>query len=433
MPPRKSKKVKKRVKGHRKLKRIQHGAPPVYPGRLVGSARPPDMGWTQAVQRPPQMIARAEIQTQTEPPPPLPTDFSASKFNFPTRMLPLEYSAGVGSPKKKKKGLRSQSKIDQMRFDKLDELTAPPLPVMDFSLAKFQVPTKMLPLEYTPGVMGEPELQTYGSKLKSQDRINQMRFGKMRESQHEPSPAAWSSPDAAPPPEPDMTVPEGKPQSLFHNRDVHMPDIPINEDHDMEDAEGKFPDIPNNEDVEMVSAPIEFRVDHRGPLSFNYKSNTGFNVEHQGPFAFNPPKSKWHRAEPSESTGPTGSFTYKASALPEAAKSGSVAWPEAPAIQMPPTSRAAAPRGDLFPKAWFSKQTPSWNREPAKKLPSEYGGGWRFKAPQEQTQVAAIHFGQPEKRKAEEITLSKLDRQRDHATVQIAKKSTQKTKKSRTV
>jgi hypothetical protein len=170
-----------------------------------------------------------------------------------------------------------------------------------------------------------------------------------------------------------------------------MPDVPVNEDHEMENAEGKFPDIPNNEEVEMVAAPIEFRVDHQGP------------------------------------------FTFRTGGLPEAAKPGSVAWPEAPAIQIPPTSRAAAPRGDLFPKAWFPKQTPSWHREPAKKLPSEYGGGWRFQAPQEPTQVAARHFGQPEKRKAEEITLSKLDRHRDHATVQIAKKSTQKTKKSRTV
>lgn len=295
MPPRKSKKVKRKVK--RKLKKIQHAALPMAPGKMLGSYRPPDMGWTQSVfQRP------------------------AQKLELPPEPKPI-------------------------------------LPVMDFSLAKFTVPTKMLPLTYTAGKEGGPEQQPYQNKLKSQDRIDQIRFGKMREMQHESSLPAWKSPDAVPPPEPDMSIPEGKPQSLFHNRDIHMPDVPVNEEHEMEN-------VPDKE----------------------------FKVDHQGPFSFNPTKSKWHRQAVGESkdydsSAPSGSFNYQTTGLTEAAKPGSVAWPEAP----------------------------------------------RYKAPQEQTQVAARHFGQPEKRKAEEITLSKLERQRDHATVQIAKKSTQKTKKSRTV
>jgi hypothetical protein len=306
MPPRKSKKVKRKVK--RKLKRIQHAAPPIYPGRMIGSARPPDMGWTQAVIQP--SLGRAE---------------------------------------------------------------PPPLPVMDFSSAKFNVPTKMLPLTYTPGAAGPPEDQQYKSKLKSQDRIDQIRFGKMRELQHAPSLPAWKSPEAVPPPEPDMSIPEGKPQSLFHNRDIHMPDVPVYEDEHMRNpapkrgAEEDLEEPSGKRQKQFVSKlPLQnvprMRPSEYPPVQIDPAPQPTFG---SGPFTFNPAPSKWHRE--------------------------SVTLPS-----VPPT-------------------------------------GFRYEAPQESTQVAARHFGQPEKRKAEEITLSKLDRQRDHATVQIAKKSSSKTKKSRTV
>lgn len=192
----------------------------------------------------------------------------------------------------------------------------------DFSSARFSgVPmTYSFPKAAPPQYAGTPAWQnfTMGTadsslssepKLKSQAKINRRREVARQMARTTIPAPSWPEPEPrAPPPEPDMSIPEGRAQSVWRNNDVSMTDAPIDDDVVMTDVS-----VP--ETVPIPDAPAAVQT----PANFTV------NPSIAGPFVFNPPKSRWHRQEQSTATPHVPAMKP----------------PEAPVLQLP--TRATEP------------------------------------------------------------------------------------------